>query len=105
MVFFILLFRSIICFLLIFVRIFLLGDNILNNHNKIILFECGVLYKNISRVSFSLRFFLIVIIFLIFDIEIILFIPVRLLSDFLLFNLSNLIIYIIFILLGGLLYE
>ena len=100
-----LLFSIIICLVLWVVSILLLGDSIINNYNKIILFECGVLYRKLTRVSFSLRFFLIVILFLVFDIEIILFIPVSLLRDFILIEIRNLIVLIIFILIFGLLYE
>jgi len=101
----ILLFRIIICLVLWVVSIILLGDSIVNNYNKMILFECGVLYRKLTRVSFSLRFFLIVILFLVFDIEIVLFIPARLLSEFSFIEFSNLIIEIIFIVVLGLFYE
>jgi len=101
----ILLFRVIICLFLWIISIMLLGDSIVNNYNKIILFECGVLYRKLTRVSFSLRFFLIVILFLVFDIEIVLFIPARLLRDFSYIEFRNLIIEIIFIVGLGLFYE
>ena len=101
----ILLFRIIICLVLWIVSIVLLGDSIVNNYNKIILFECGVLYRKLTRVSFSLRFFLIVILFLVFDIEIVLFIPASLLRDFSYIEFRNLIIEIIFIVVLGLFYE
>merc|ERR1712136_459245 len=83
----------------------LLGDNYENNNNKNTVFECGIIIDKLSRKSFSLRFFLLIILFLIFEIEIILFVPVRITQDFVLLDMLILLSLIIFMLGGGLLYE
>jgi len=98
-------FGLVMCIILIVFSLVLLGDSYENNNNKNTIFECGVIIDKLRRKSFSLRFFLFIILFLIFEMEIILFVPVRIIQDFSLINILYLLLLIIFLLGGGLLYE
>jgi len=94
-----------ISLILFLVSLNLLGSNYESNNNKNMIFECGIIRDKLRRKSFSLRFFLFIILFLIFEIEIILFVPVRITQDFVLLDMLILLSLIIFMLGGGLLYE
>jgi len=69
-------------------------------------FECGFDPKNSSRIPFSLQFYIIAVIFLIFDVEITLIMPIPVLVKAV--NLNSWVILILFflaLLVGGLYHE
>lgn len=83
-----------------------LNIRIIFSKEKFSTYECGFDPKSFSRIPFSLQFFLISILFLIFDVEIILISPIPFLINLNLIK-SSLIIsnIIIIILLLGLIHE
>nr|ASW26907.1 NADH dehydrogenase subunit 3 [Gallerucida bifasciata] len=69
-------------------------------------FECGFDPKTSARLPFSLQFFLIAIIFLVFDVEITLLLPlIMVMSTSNLMNYMIILIFFVFILLSGLYHE
>lgn len=97
----------IIIIFLIFIILFnlIISKKINKNYEKIIPFECGFDAFSSFRVPFCLHFYLITVIFLLFDIEISLIIPIICKINLFFFEFYYFIILIFFTLLLGLLIE
>ena len=97
---------AIIIPILVFLAAWILSNRTQTDREKSSPFECGFDPKSAARIPFSIRFFLLAIIFIVFDIEIVLLMPVPLLMINKI-NISTLLAIILFIivLVAGLLHE
>nr|UZZ43668.1 NADH dehydrogenase subunit 3 [Micrasema sp. XG-2021] len=94
-----------VTFIMISISI-ILSKKTKNDTEKLSPFECGFDSKSLARLPFSMHFFMITIIFLIFDVEICLIMPMIILTNIV--NLTNWIListFFILILILGLYYE
>nr|YP_010735826.1 NADH dehydrogenase subunit 3 [Myrmeleomastax wideis]WEL32801.1 NADH dehydrogenase subunit 3 [Myrmeleomastax wideis] len=84
----------------------ILSKKMINDREKSSPFECGFDPKSSARMPFSLQFFMIAVIFLIFDVEIVLIIPIMLMfKSSMISTLYTSTLFFITILLMGLYHE
>nr|YP_009647936.1 NADH dehydrogenase subunit 3 [Isophya major]QBZ37737.1 NADH dehydrogenase subunit 3 [Isophya major] len=100
---------SFITFMLSFIVMTLamiMSKKSINDREKSSPFECGFDPKSSARLPFSLRFFLIAVIFLIFDVEIALLLPVIVINQWSnIMSWTTVTIFFLLILLIGLFHE
>nr|YP_004123099.1 NADH dehydrogenase subunit 3 [Hypsibius dujardini]CBY83892.1 NADH dehydogenase subunit 3 [Hypsibius dujardini] len=97
---------TIVIFILLFLSIFMKPQNMKMKYEKLSSFECGFDPSHKMRTPFSLRFFIVTVIFLIFDIEVTIMMPIPFganLTQFFSYMSSNFIL--MFLLIGGLFFE
>ena len=94
-----------LCLLLSCVSFFI-SESVVLNREELSSYECGFEHSSRARVPFSLRFFFLTLIFLLFDLEIVLmiFVPFVLYSRFHYFVLLALVFFLTILFLG-LIYE
>ncbi len=98
----------VIFFLVILLKVvsIFISETVVLNREELSSYECGFEHHNVSRIPFSLRYFFLTLLFLLFDLEILLllFTPYVVISRYI--YLSYLLVFIfILILFIGLMYE
>lgn len=88
----------------IIVATFFLNKSIKTNFEKSTPFECGFDPYNSARIPFSLRFFILAVLFLVFDIEIAILMPVPSM-EFLSITVKSALIVFCIVLIIGLFHE
>nr|AHF21593.1 NADH dehydrogenase subunit 3 [Allothyrus sp. LamingtonNP-QMS95173] len=94
----------ILSFMIMMISIFL-SKKTYYDKEKLSPFECGFDPFSMTRIPFSLHFFMIAIIFLIFDIEIIILLPIPIINNFMNNNFFIMTLFIILVILLGLIFE
>jgi len=101
-------FLVISCVLVVFLKVvsFLISESVALSREELSSYECGFEHHNLSRVPFSFRYFLLTLIFLLFDLEVVILLGVVYLfsSNALSFFLLVVVSFIL-ILVFGWLYE
>jgi NADH-ubiquinone oxidoreductase chain 3 len=71
--------------LIVFLKLFsfIISEKVVLNREELSPYECGFEHHNVSRIPFSLRYFFLTLIFLLFDLEIVLmlFVPFSIFSS------------------------
>jgi NADH-ubiquinone oxidoreductase chain 3 len=85
---------------------FIISEKVILNREELSPYECGFEHHNVSRIPFSLRYFFLTLIFLLFDLEIvlILFVPSSLYSSSFL-SVTLILLLFLLILFFSLIYE
>lgn len=99
-------FFSFILVLLLKILSIFLSESVVLHREELTSYECGFEHNNLSRVPFSMRYFYLTLIFLLFDLEIILllFSPLVTFFSMGLVSVSIIVFFILFLFLG-LLFE
>lgn len=85
---------------------FLISESVVLNREELSSYECGFEHHNLSRVPFSLRYFLLTLVFLLFDLEVVLMLFVAYFSYSIYLYYSLLVLaFFLVILFVGLAYE
>jgi len=100
------LFISLLIILALTAISYLVSDSVTLNREELSSYECGFEHHSLSRVPFSLRYFFLTLIFLLFDLEIVLivFLPYSIFRFNIYFVLLVVILFVS-ILFFGLIYE